>query len=179
MLSTQKLKVGNLPEHNRRGAHPYRHVLFEAQRARLIQVGIYLISAHKRERNLLGCFEAFLSIFLICNIFSSLFSRSEGIGDSSISAVASGCPDLEIINTAYCKSITDRSLMSLSKCSKLNTLESRGCLLITPIGLEAIAMGCKQLSKLDIKKCHNIDDAGMFSLARLSPNLKQVRSMFL
>ncbi|XP_042066918.1 F-box/LRR-repeat protein 3-like [Salvia splendens] len=100
--------------------------------------------------------------------------RSEGIGDSSISAIASGCRDLEMINIAYCKSITDRSLMSLSKCSKLNTLETRGCLLITPVGLEAIAMGCKQLSKLDIKKCLNIDDAGMISLARFSQNLKQI-----
>ncbi|KAL1543626.1 F-box/LRR-repeat protein 3-like [Salvia divinorum] len=100
--------------------------------------------------------------------------RSDGIGDSSISAIASGCRDLEMINIAYCKSITDRSLMSLSKCSKLNTLESRGCILITPVGLEAIAMGCKQLSKLDIKKCHNIDDTGMISLARFSQNLKQI-----
>lgn len=107
-----------------------------------------------------------------------MFARSDGIGDSSISAIASGCRDLEMINIAYCKSITDCSLMSLSKCSKLNTLESRGCLLITPVGLEAIAMGCKQLSKLDIKKCHNIDDAGMISLARFSQNLKQVLTPF-
>lgn len=100
--------------------------------------------------------------------------RSDGIGDSSISAIATGCPGLEMINTAYCKSITDRSLMSLSNCSKLNTLESRGCPLITSVGLEAVSTGCKQLSKLDIKKCHNIDDAGMISLAHFSQNLKQI-----
>lgn len=100
--------------------------------------------------------------------------RSDGIGDSSISAIATGCPGLEMINIAYCKSITDRSLMSLSNCSKLNTLESRGCPLITSVGLEAVSTGCKQLSKLDIKKCHNIDDAGMISLAHFSRNLKQI-----
>lgn len=100
--------------------------------------------------------------------------RSDGIGDSSISAIATGCPGLEMINIAYCKSITDRSLMSLSNCSKLNTLESRGCPLITSDGLEAVSTGCKQLSKLDIKKCRNIDDAGMISLAHFSQNLKQI-----
>lgn len=100
--------------------------------------------------------------------------RSDGISDSSISAIASGCPGLEMINIAYCKSITDRSLMSLSKCLKMNTLESRGCPLITSVGLEAVSKGCKQLSKLDIKKCHNIDDAGMISLAHFSQNLKQI-----
>lgn len=83
-----------------------------------------------------------------------------------------------MINIAYCKSITDRSLMSLSKCLKMNTLESRGCPLITSVGLEAVSTGCKQLSKLDIKKCHNIDDAGMISLAHFSQNLKQVWWMF-
>lgn len=79
-----------------------------------------------------------------------------------------------MINIAYCKDITDSSLRSLSKCSRLNTLESRGCPLITSLGLAAIAVGCKQLSKLDIKKCPNIDDTGMIPLAHFSQNLRQV-----
>ncbi|KAH6798279.1 RNI-like superfamily protein [Perilla frutescens var. hirtella] len=119
--------------------------------------------------------EGLVHIGMCCSKLKELdLYRSDGIGDSCISAIGSGCPDLEMINIAYCKSITDRSLMSLSKCSKLNTLESRGCPLITPVGLEAVSMGCKQLSKLDIKKCHNIDDAGMISLAHFSQNLKQI-----
>lgn len=62
---------------------------------------------------------------------------------------------------------------------KLDTIETRGCPLVTTVGLEAIATGCKHLSKLDIKKCHKIDDGGMISLARFSQNLKQVSVMFL
>ncbi|KAK6164791.1 hypothetical protein DH2020_001655 [Rehmannia glutinosa] len=100
--------------------------------------------------------------------------RSAGITDSSILAIACGCPGLEMINIAYCEFISDRSLKSLSKCSKLNTLESRGCPLITSSGLAAIAVGCKQLFKLDIKKCRNVDDAGMIPLAHFSQNLKQI-----
>lgn len=120
----------------------------------------------------------FLSSIHISHLRYFSLARSDGIGDSSIAAIARGCPHLEIINVAYCKSITDHSLMSLSKCSKLNTLESRGCPLVTPVGLGAISKGCKQLSKLDIKKCHNINDAGMISLAGFSQNLKQVGSAF-
>ncbi|XP_022745713.1 F-box/LRR-repeat protein 3-like isoform X2 [Durio zibethinus] len=100
--------------------------------------------------------------------------RSAEITDCGILAIAQGCLDLEMINIAYCKDITDFSLLSLSKCSRLKTLESRGCSLITSLGLTAIAVGCKELTKLDIKKCQNIDDAGMLPLAHFSQNLKQI-----
>ncbi|XP_059428263.1 F-box/LRR-repeat protein 3 isoform X1 [Corylus avellana] len=100
--------------------------------------------------------------------------RCAGITDSGILAIARGCPGLEIINLAYCKEITDDSLISLSKCSKLDTIESRGCPHITSSGLAEIAARCKQLTKLDIKKCYKIDDAGMIPLAHFSQNLKQI-----
>ncbi|XVE62090.1 hypothetical protein DITRI_Ditri06bG0091700 [Diplodiscus trichospermus] len=100
--------------------------------------------------------------------------RSAGITDFGILAIAQGCPGLEMINIAYCKDISDRSLLSLSKCSRLKTLETRGCSLITSFGLAAIAVGCKELTKLDVKKCQNIDDAGMLPLAHFSQNLRQI-----
>ncbi|KAK7349735.1 hypothetical protein VNO77_07356 [Canavalia gladiata] len=100
--------------------------------------------------------------------------RSTGVTDLGVSAIAHGCPGLEMINTSYCTSITDRALISLSKCSNLKTLEIRGCLLVTSIGLATISMNCKQLSRLDIKKCYNIDDSGMISLAHFSQNLRQI-----
>ncbi|PSS34732.1 F-box/LRR-repeat protein [Actinidia chinensis var. chinensis] len=100
--------------------------------------------------------------------------RSAGIADPGILSIAHGCPGLEMINIAYCKDITDSSFISLSKCSKLNTLESRGCPLVTSLGLAAIAVGCKQLNKLDIKKCYNINDSGMIPLAHFSQNLRQI-----
>ncbi|CAI0424033.1 unnamed protein product [Linum tenue] len=102
------------------------------------------------------------------------FCRSAGITDPGILAIASGCPDIEMINMSYCQDITDSSLISLSKCSKLKTFESRGCPLITSLGLAAIAVGCRQLNKLDIKKCHNISDAGMLPLSHFSQNLRQI-----
>lgn len=100
--------------------------------------------------------------------------RCPGITDAGLLAIGRGCPGLEMINISYCEEVTDNSFMSFSKCSKLSTIESRGCPLITYFGLAAIAAGCKQLTKLDIKKCYKIDDSAMISLAHFSQNLKMV-----
>ncbi|GMH26370.1 hypothetical protein Nepgr_028213 [Nepenthes gracilis] len=100
--------------------------------------------------------------------------RSVRITDSGILAIATGCPGLEIANMSYCNEITDRSLIALSKCSKLKTLECRGCPQVTSLGIAAVAVGCKQLTKLDIKKCYNINDFGMIPLAHFSQNLRQI-----
>ena len=51
--------------------------------------------------------------------------RSGAISDEGVTQIAQGCPMLESINLSYCTEITDVSLMSLSKCAKLNTLEVR------------------------------------------------------
>ncbi|KAK9734331.1 hypothetical protein RND81_04G132200 [Saponaria officinalis] len=100
--------------------------------------------------------------------------RSMEITDSGIQAIAHGCPALEMINVSYCQEITDGSLISLSKCSNLNTLECRGCPLISSLGIAAMAVGCKQLTKLDIKKCYNINDFGIIPLAHFSQNLRNI-----
>ncbi|URE44519.1 Leucine Rich Repeat family protein [Musa troglodytarum] len=99
--------------------------------------------------------------------------RSVGITDIGVMAIARGCPLLQIINLSYCTEVTDHSLRSLSKCSNLNTLEIRGCQ-VSSSGLAIIAVGCRKLTKLDIKKCYYVDDAGMLLLARFSQNLRQI-----
>jgi F-box/leucine-rich repeat protein 2/20 len=79
---------------------------------------------------------------------------------------------LESISLFYCTEITDRSLISLSKCAKLNTLEIRGCPRVLSIGLSKIAMACRLLSKLDIEKCFEINDVGMLYLSQFSHSLR-------
>jgi F-box and leucine-rich repeat protein 2/20 len=81
---------------------------------------------------------------------------------------------LESINLSYCTGITDRSLMALSKCANLNTLEIRGCSRVSSSGISEIAMGCRLLSKLDIKKCFDINDVGMLYISQFSHCLRQV-----
>ena len=96
-----------------------------------------------------------------------------------IAAIAHGCPDLEMINTAYCDKVTDASLESLSKCLRLKALEIRGCPGVSSVGLSTIAQGCRQLTMLDIKKCQNITDLGILQLAQFSKKLLQVTFLFL
>lgn len=100
--------------------------------------------------------------------------RSDGIGDEGVTQIAQGCPMLESINLSYCTEITDLSLVSLSKCAKLNTLEIRGCPSVSFSGLAEIATGCRLLSKLDIKKCFAINDVGMLFLSQFSHSLRQI-----
>ncbi|KAL8140998.1 hypothetical protein V2J09_007019 [Rumex salicifolius] len=119
--------------------------------------------------------EGLIQVGICCSKIVDLdLYRCIGINDSALLAISQGCPGLETINMSYCKDITDNSLLALSKCSNLNTLECRGCPLITSMGLVAIAAGCRQLTKLDIKKCSNIDDFGMIPLARFSQNLRHI-----
>ncbi|KAK4407735.1 F-box/LRR-repeat protein 3 [Sesamum angolense] len=118
-----------------------------------------------------------------CQILSSLTCtgvsrysvsyRCMWITDVGIGAIANGCPSLERINMAYCDKITDSSLTSLAKCLQLKALEIRGCPSVSSVGLSAIAMGCKHLTILDIKKC-DINDAGLIHLAHYSQYLKQI-----
>nr|CAB3488843.1 unnamed protein product [Digitaria exilis] len=100
--------------------------------------------------------------------------RCGGISDDGVIQIAQGCPMLESINLSYCTEVTDRSLMSLSKCTNLNTLEVRGCPRVSSAGLSEIAMGCRLLSKLDIKKCFEINDVGMLYLSQFSHGLRQI-----
>uniref|UniRef100_A0A0D3HQI1 F-box/LRR-repeat protein 15-like leucin rich repeat domain-containing protein n=1 Tax=Oryza barthii TaxID=65489 RepID=A0A0D3HQI1_9ORYZ len=100
--------------------------------------------------------------------------RSGAISDEGVTHIAQGCPMLESINMSYCTKLTDCSLRSLSKCIKLNTLEIRGCPMVSSAGLSEIATGCRLLSKLDIKKCFEINDMGMIFLSQFSHNLRQI-----
>ncbi|KAI4305372.1 hypothetical protein L6164_028742 [Bauhinia variegata] len=118
----------------------------------------------------------------LCHIGSSCSKLTEldlyrctGITDAGIAAIAHGCPSLEGINIAYNTKITDNSLVSLSKCLNLRRLEIRGCPQISWVGFSAVSVRCKQLTVLDIKKCHNVNDTVMIQLAKNSQNLERMK----
>ena len=126
-------------------------------------------------RSLLDVPCGFLSlVHFLTKLTCSFCFRCGGISDDGVIQIAQGSPMLASINLSYCTEITDRSLMSISKCTKLNTLEIRGCPRVSSAGLSEIAMGCRLLSKLDIKKCFEINDVGMLYLSQFSHCLRQV-----
>ncbi|CAN6467153.1 unnamed protein product [Victoria cruziana] len=100
--------------------------------------------------------------------------RVAAVDDTVVGAIAHNCPILQKVNMSYCTKITDGSMKFLSRCHRLSEIELRGCPLVSSAGLASLAVGCKLISKLDIKKCKGIDDEGVLKLSHFSQNLKQI-----
>ncbi|KAK7259510.1 hypothetical protein RIF29_25118 [Crotalaria pallida] len=73
-----------------------------------------------------------------------------------------------------------REELDLTDCSGINDigelsdLELHGLSNISSIGIQAVAVGCKRLTDLDLKHCEKINDSGFWALAFYSQNLRQV-----
>lgn len=80
------------------------------------------------------------------------------------------------LNLCYCNQISDTGLAHLRFLEELSDLELRGIVRITSSGITAMAMGCRSLTQLDLKRCYSVDDTGMWALARYTENLRQVIS---
>ncbi|KAL0389017.1 UNVERIFIED_CONTAM: F-box/LRR-repeat protein 3 [Sesamum calycinum] len=95
--------------------------------------------------------------------------------DHGLSHVGRRCQNLIELDLYRCMWITDVGIGAIAnaKCLQLKALEIRGCPSVSSVGLSAIAMGCKHLTILDIKKC-DINDAGLIHLAHYSQYLKQI-----
>lgn len=89
--------------------------------------------------------------------------------------MATGCKSLKRLNACYCVRITDEGLKHLGSLDELLNLEMRGLVHVTSAGITAIAVGCKSLVKLDMKRCYSVDDAALWALARYSEKLRKVK----
>ncbi|XP_073008897.1 F-box/LRR-repeat protein 3 isoform X2 [Typha latifolia] len=100
--------------------------------------------------------------------------RCGRVTDEGLAAIASGCKRLRRLNLCYCTQITDNGLNNLSCLEELSDIELRGLARITSSGITAVAIGCKSLVELDLKRCYSVDDAGLWALARYALNLRQL-----
>ncbi|RLN30346.1 hypothetical protein C2845_PM05G15490 [Panicum miliaceum] len=103
--------------------------------------------------------------------------RCNSITDDGLAALANGCKKIKLLNFCYCNKITDSGLGHLGSLEELTNLELRCLVRITCIGISSIAIGCKSLIELDLKRCYSVDDAGLGALARNALNLRQVNNM--
>ncbi|XP_020101754.1 F-box/LRR-repeat protein 3-like isoform X1 [Ananas comosus] len=100
--------------------------------------------------------------------------RCTAVTDNGLAAIAAGCKSLKRLNLCYCTQISDTGMKHLSCLEELTDLELRGLVRVTSSGITSLAMGCKSLVKLELKRCYSVDDAGLWALARYSENLRQL-----
>ncbi|KAL5224659.1 hypothetical protein ABZP36_011298 [Zizania latifolia] len=100
--------------------------------------------------------------------------RCNSVTDDVLAALANGCKKIKMLNLCYCNKITDSGLGHLGSLEELTNLELRCLVRITGIGISSVVIGCKNLIKLDLKRCYSIDDAGLWALARYALNLRQL-----
>lgn len=89
------------------------------------------------------------------------------IHDSSMTWIAEGCKELELLDLQDTKSITDASLSYLSAgCTRLKTLRLTSCHSIGNTGLENfLPSGGRFLTSLDLTDCSLINDKGALCIA--------------
>ncbi|RVW21156.1 F-box protein SKP2B [Vitis vinifera] len=107
-------------------------------------------------------------------------SKSFKLSDSSLYALAHGCPNLtklnisgwhcsqlQSLNLGWCEDVSDAGVMSLAYgCPDLRALDLCGCVHITDESVIALANRCLHLRSLGLYFCQNITDKAMYSLAQ-------------
>ncbi|CAH1449087.1 unnamed protein product [Lactuca virosa] len=99
---------------------------------------------------------------------------SDKVTSIGFSAIARGCPNLRVLSLWNVPMIGDESLIEISKCQFLESLDLCHCPLISNIGLISIAKNCPNLSSLTIESCKNIGNKSLQTIARCCPNLQSL-----
>ncbi|XP_042381437.1 F-box/LRR-repeat protein 3-like isoform X1 [Zingiber officinale] len=100
--------------------------------------------------------------------------RCVEVTDDGLAAIATGCKLIQKLNLCYCTKISDRGLKQVSHLVDLRDLELRGLPHVSSSGIAKIAIGCRRLSELDLKRCNLVNDEGLFALAQYTENLRQI-----
>ncbi|CAI9293366.1 unnamed protein product [Lactuca saligna] len=99
---------------------------------------------------------------------------SDKVTSVGFSAIARGCPNLRVLSLWNVPMIGDESLIEISKCQFLESLDLCHCPLISNEGLISIAKNCPNLSSLTIESCKNIGNESLEAIARCCPNLQSL-----
>ncbi|CAL9120586.1 unnamed protein product [Musa textilis] len=108
------------------------------------------------------------------NLYELDLYRCIEVTDDGLAAIATGCSKLQKFNLCYCTQITDRGMKHLSCLEDLRDLELRGLHHVTSLGVTSIAIGCRRLTELDLKRCNLVDNVGLCALAQYTGNLRQI-----
>lgn len=158
------------------------HELIISNLMNITDASIITISLHCNKLNYLNinnCFKittiSIISVATNCKkLLNISCSNCDYIFDYAIEMIAMNCIDINSININKCLSITDQSLIIISKlCKYINNINI-GNSNITDIGIQAIAINCKQLKYLDISNCWNITSLSIITIANHCIELQQI-----
>eukprot|EP00184_Porphyridium_aerugineum_P008579 CAMPEP_0184691910 /NCGR_PEP_ID=MMETSP0313-20130426/607_1 /TAXON_ID=2792 /ORGANISM="Porphyridium aerugineum, Strain SAG 1380-2" /LENGTH=1354 /DNA_ID=CAMNT_0027149689 /DNA_START=35 /DNA_END=4099 /DNA_ORIENTATION=- len=102
-----------------------------------------------------------------------IFPRCSGVTDASIRLFGRYCHKLRHVSFSGCRSITDETLISLSSCSYLESINVSKCTNLTDYGFVALVNGCRRLHTVNVSWCSQLTDVTVQALSVLK-NLKSV-----
>ena len=92
-------------------------------------------------------------------------SRCSEVAYGGISALSTGCGQLQSINLHGCSKVTDAGISALSAgCGQLHCIDLSYCDMVIDAGIPALGAGCGQLQNIDLSGCSEVTDAGISAL---------------
>lgn len=90
------------------------------------------------------------------------------VTDGGLMKLSEGCPQLESISLAFCRTITGIGLAYLAKnCPRLVSMNLSECALIADDGFCAVAQTCTSLKLVELSKCYGLSNLAVQHLLRL------------
>eukprot|EP00040_Diaphanoeca_grandis_P006897 m.38990 g.38990 ORF g.38990 m.38990 type:complete len:469 (-) comp18058_c0_seq1:259-1665(-) len=104
-------------------------------------------------------------------------SSCEDLTHTTLKYIGLGCPNIEVVEVAYCSNITSigiQSLLSHSHTSKITSINLEGWEDAGDVCLDIIAGECPHLTAINLTHFQSVTDAGLVRLADGCPHLSVV-----
>jgi len=88
--------------------------------------------------------------------------------DKGIEVICRTSPALVNLSINGCQRVTDASLVMVTEkhCASLKTLRLFGCLHISPVSMNLVALKCKSLQVLNVGQCYKVTNTMVTTIAR-------------
>jgi len=140
-----------------------------------------LLARTLRETSTLGHdYGAMMEAFVVILPFSNNDTDRWNV-DEVVHTIAHKCPNLERLNLADCKQITDKSIIAIAQnCKKLTSLDLNRCAKVTSAAIEELANAALPLQSLHLCRPlvdtqEVLNDASIARLIAVSPDLRVLR----
>eukprot|EP00899_Mesostigma_viride_P001317 jgi/Mesvir1/11186/Mv14577-RA.1 len=91
-------------------------------------------------------------------------AECDAANDASITAVASQCPRLRIVDASRCDGVTDEGVDALATRCSLVKLRVSGCSGVTDASMIIVGERCPALEELDVSQCSGVTVTGVLAV---------------